>query len=148
MYLQKIQYFILKIINIKIKLDDFEDIKMKKIIIGISGADGVCLGVRLLELLKSVDNVETHLVMTKAAEKNLSLEGFDLNKVLKLADYVYPKDDMAAKISSGSFVINASIPPCGIENGLWLKSTVPSSDNSYIGKSTIQQIATLFVSIA
>ena len=42
-------------------------------------------------------------------------------------------------MSNGSFVVNASIPPCGIENGLWLKSIVPSSDNSYIGKSTIKQ---------
>ena len=42
-------------------------------------------------------------------------------------------------MSNGAFVCRASIPPCGIENGLWLKSIVPSSDNSYIGKSTIKQ---------
>lgn len=90
---------------------------MKKIIIGISGADGVCLGVRLLELLKSIENVETHLVMTSAAERNLELDGFDVNKVIALADYHYAKDDMAAKISSGSFLTEGMIVvPCSMKS--------------------------------
>ncbi len=42
-------------------------------------------------------------------------------------------------MSNGFLFSRLSIPPCGIENGLWLKSIFPSSDSSYIGKSTIQQ---------
>ena len=50
---------------------------------------------------------------------------------------------------SGSCVFSASSPPCGIENGLWLKSILPvSSFCSYIGKSTIQQNRYAFCSIS
>ena len=52
---------------------------------------------------------------------------------------MHTKSYWYANISNGSLFSNDSSPPCGIENGLWLKSIVPSSDNSYIGKSTIKQ---------
>ena len=45
-----------------------------------------------------------------------------------------------ALMVSGSCVFSASSPPCGMLNGLWLKSIWPvSSFSSYIGKSVIQQ---------
>lgn len=89
---------------------------MKKIIIGISGADGVCIGIRALELLRSMADVETHLVLTAAAERNLELDGYDIKDVLALADYCYSKDDMAAKISSGSFITDGMlIVPCSMK---------------------------------
>lgn len=89
---------------------------MKKIIIGISGADGVCMGVRLLELLKSLEGVETHLVMTDAAERNLQLDDYDVAKVYGLADHIYSKSDMAAKISSGSFITEGMlVVPCSMK---------------------------------
>ena len=47
---------------------------MKKIIVGISAADGVQIGVRLLELLREIPDVETHLVMSRNADTNLRLE--------------------------------------------------------------------------
>ena len=47
----------------------------KRIIVGISGADGVSLGVRLLGILRSMEGVETLLIMSRAAERNLALEG-------------------------------------------------------------------------
>lgn len=90
---------------------------MKKIIIGISGADGVCLGVRALELLHAVEDVETHLVMTSAAEKNLELAGYKVQEVYALADHSYDKDDMAAKISSGSFLTEGMlVVPCSMKS--------------------------------
>ena len=47
---------------------------MKKIIIGIGGASGVIYGVRLLEKLRDVENVETHLIMSPIGQMNLGLE--------------------------------------------------------------------------
>mgnify|MGYP003304222629 CR=1 FL=1 len=62
---------------------------MKKLIIGISGADGVCLAVRLLRHLQKLDDVETHLVMTASAERNLLIEGeITPDEVKKLAEII------------------------------------------------------------
>lgn len=91
---------------------------MRKLIIGISGADGVCLGVRLLKLLQQIEDVETHLVMTLSAERNLLIEGeITPAEVRALADYNYPADDMAATIASGSFLTEGMlIVPCSMKS--------------------------------
>jgi len=90
---------------------------MKKLIVGISGADGVCLGVRLLQLLKAMPEVETHLVITPSAERNLIIEGNNPEAVKKLADFVYAADDMAARIASGSFLTEGMlIVPCSMKS--------------------------------
>ncbi|SUH30870.1 decarboxylase [Salmonella enterica subsp. enterica] len=47
---------------------------MKRLIVGISGASGAIYGVRLLQILRDVDSVETHLVMSQAARQTLALE--------------------------------------------------------------------------
>ena len=47
---------------------------MKRLIIGISGASGAIYGVRLLQVLRDVTDVETHLVMSAAARQTLALE--------------------------------------------------------------------------
>lgn len=47
---------------------------MKRLIVGISGASGAIYGVRLLQVLRDVADVETHLVMSRAARQTLSLE--------------------------------------------------------------------------
>ena len=74
-----------------------------RLIVGISGASGVIYGVRLLELLRNLP-VETHLVMTRAAELTLAYEtDFKVSEVQALADAVYPVGDMGAALSSGSF---------------------------------------------
>ncbi len=63
---------------------------MKRIIVGISGASGVIYGIRLLEMLKEIKGVESHLVMTNGAKLNISLEtDFDSKAVEELADVVH-----------------------------------------------------------
>lgn len=77
---------------------------MKRIIVGISGASGVIYGVRLLEKLREIDSVESHLVMSATASMNLKIEtDWKLADVLALADVHYKIGDMAAAIASGSF---------------------------------------------
>ena len=55
---------------------------MKRLIVGISGASGAIYGVRLLQVLRDVTDIETHLVMSQAARQTLSLEtDFSLREV-------------------------------------------------------------------
>lgn len=90
---------------------------MKKIIVGISAADGVQIGVRLLTLLREIPDVETHLVMSRNADTNLRLElGMDRAAAEALADVCYPPEDLAATISSGSFYTDGMIvAPCSMK---------------------------------
>lgn len=90
---------------------------MKRLIIGISGASGAIYGVRLLQVLRDVADVETHLVMSPAARQTLALEtSFSLRDVQALADVVHDVRDIAASISSGSFkTAGMVILPCSIK---------------------------------
>ena len=63
---------------------------MKRLIVGISGASGVIYGIRLLEMLKEIDEVETHLVMSRFARMNIEIETSHTPKeVESLADEVH-----------------------------------------------------------
>ena len=90
---------------------------MKRLIVGLSGASGAIYGVRLLQVLRSVAEVETHLVMSQAARQTLSLEtDLSLRDVQALADVVHDARDIAASISSGSFkTAGMVILPCSIK---------------------------------
>lgn len=88
-----------------------------RIIIGISGASGVCYGVRLLELLREVD-IETHLVMSRSARVTLGYEtALTVGAVEALADQVHAPDNIGAAIASGSVKTRGMlIAPCSIRS--------------------------------
>ncbi|EGT4253402.1 UbiX family flavin prenyltransferase [Citrobacter amalonaticus] len=90
---------------------------MKRLIVGISGASGAIYGVRLLQVLRDVPDVETHLIMSQAARQTLSLEtDFSLRDVQSLASVTHDARDIAASISSGSFqTAGMVILPCSIK---------------------------------
>ena len=90
---------------------------MKRLIVGISGASGAIYGVRLLQVLRDVPEVETHLVMSQAARQTLTLEtDFSLRNVQALANVVHDARDIAASISSGSYkTAGMVILPCSIK---------------------------------
>lgn len=100
----------------------------RRLIVGISGASGVDLGVRLLELLKTTD-VETHLILSKAADLTRSLEsGYSSDYVRSLASVVHPAGDVAASISSGSFrTMGMIIAPCSVKTLAEIATGVSSS---------------------
>lgn len=91
---------------------------MKKLIVGLTGASGAIYGIRLLEILKSVPSVETHLVISQAARRTISLEtDYLLKDIHALADVIYDDRDIGASISSGSFRVNGMvILPCSIKS--------------------------------
>jgi flavin prenyltransferase len=90
---------------------------LKRLIVGISGASGVIYGIRLLEVLRPVDGVETHLVMSNAARVTTTLEtDYLVEQVEASADHVYRLGDIAAAISSGSFrSVGMVVVPCSIK---------------------------------
>ena len=90
---------------------------MKRLIVGISGATGAIYGIRLLEVLAK-SNVETHLVITEAAQKTISMEtDWTVEKVKSLARVVYDIQDIGADIASGSFQSEGMVViPCSIKS--------------------------------
>jgi len=90
---------------------------MKRLIVGISGASGVIYGIRMLEMLKEVGDIETHLVMSKYARLNIEIEtDYTPQEVEDLADVVYSVSNQAASISSGSFRTEGMvIAPCSMK---------------------------------
>ena len=99
---------------------------MKRLIIGMSGASGSIYGIRMLEMLKSMDEVETHLVMSRYAKLNIEIETtLTVEYVQSLADVVHNISNQAASISSGSFKTDGMVvAPCSMK-------TLSAIANSY-----------------
>lgn len=99
---------------------------MKQLIVGISGASGVIYGIRLLEALRSIDSVESHLIMTDSAQINIAVETeWSVSDAKALADHVHSNKDVAASVASGSFKSEGMIiAPCSIK-------TLSAVANSY-----------------
>jgi 4-hydroxy-3-polyprenylbenzoate decarboxylase len=85
--------------------------RKRRFIVGITGASAVIYGIRLLQVLKPVEDVETHLVLSRAAGITIRLEcpEWELEAVRNLADVSYKEMDIAATLASGSFPIDAMI---------------------------------------
>jgi 4-hydroxy-3-polyprenylbenzoate decarboxylase len=92
--------------------------EIDRLVVGITGASGVIHGVRLLEVLREVPRLETHLVLTSAARQTLALEtSLSPDAVTALADAVYRPADIAAGPSSGSFrTVGMVVIPCSMKS--------------------------------
>lgn len=89
----------------------------KRLIVAITGASGTIYGVRLLQLLKDIESVETHLVVSDAGKLTLQHETeWSLSELKLLASRFYDVNDMGATIASGSFK-NAGmiVAPCSMK---------------------------------
>ena len=89
----------------------------RRLVVGISGASGAIYGIRLLEILRDVEGIETHLVMTSAARRTIALETrYSPEEIEALADRQYRFGDLAASISSGSFkTMGMVVVPCSMK---------------------------------
>jgi 4-hydroxy-3-polyprenylbenzoate decarboxylase len=89
----------------------------QRLIVGLSGASGVIYGIRLLEVLRAVAEIETHLVMSAAARQTIAIEtDYVPHAVEELADTTYRINDIAAAISSGSYqTIGMVVIPCSMK---------------------------------
>lgn len=91
---------------------------MKRVVVGVSGASGIVYGIRTLELLGKITDIETHLVMTPSAKITLASESsLEVGVVEALADVVHGSRDIAAPIASGSFAtVGMIVAPCSIKS--------------------------------
>ena len=88
----------------------------RRIVVGISGASGAIYGVRLLQELRAVDGIESHLVVSDAGWRNVEEEqGLDRTAIEALAHQVHDVRDVGAAIASGSFLCAGMvIAPCSM----------------------------------
>jgi 4-hydroxy-3-polyprenylbenzoate decarboxylase len=89
-----------------------------RLIIGVSGSSGSIYGYRLLQRLRETSGVETHLILTRSAERTAYLEsGRSGDEFKSLANYVYPLEDIGSRLASGSYLTQGMvIAPCSIHS--------------------------------
>ncbi|WP_294159155.1 UbiX family flavin prenyltransferase [uncultured Selenomonas sp.] len=89
----------------------------RRLVVGISGASGAELGLRLLEILRAQPGLETHLVLTPGAEETLRRETVHTaDEVRALADVCYDARDLGAAIASGTFrTAGMIVAPCSMK---------------------------------
>jgi 4-hydroxy-3-polyprenylbenzoate decarboxylase len=97
-------------------MNKLADTQKPRLVVGISGASGAIYGVRLLELLMEY-GVETHLIMSRAAQTTLAYEtDLKVAQVEQLATVLHSNSDIGAACSSGSFkTMGMIIAPCSIK---------------------------------
>jgi 4-hydroxy-3-polyprenylbenzoate decarboxylase len=90
---------------------------MRRLIVAITGASGIVYGVRALQMLRDVPDVETHLILSPAAIRTALDEiDMDADAIRALADVVHWHRDIGASISSGSFLTAGMlVAPCSVK---------------------------------
>jgi len=90
---------------------------MKRLIVAVTGASGVIYGVRALQILRGIPDIETHLILSPSAARTLVEEtDYSIDQVRALGDHVYNHKDIGAAISSGSFRTEGMlIAPCSVK---------------------------------
>ncbi|RDD93270.1 UbiX family flavin prenyltransferase [Acidovorax sp. BoFeN1] len=93
-----------------------EPVRTRRIIVAISGASGAVYGARLLQVLRGLPGIETHLVVSDAGWRNLQHElGMDRPAAQALAHQVHDVNNVGAAIASGSFQCHAMVvAPCSM----------------------------------
>ena len=99
--------------------------QVRRLVIGMSGASGVILGIRMLEVLQGLE-IESHLIISPAAKATISEEtDWKVSDVIALADVAYNHGDIGAGIASGSYAtMGMIVVPCSIK-------TLSAIANSY-----------------
>ena len=112
----------------------------RRLIVGISGATGIIYGIRLLEALREA-SVETHLIVSKAAEVTRTYEtNLSPQDLRNLADISYPIGDIGAPIASGSFrTMGMIIAPCSIKTMSELANGITSNLLTRAGDGVLKE---------
>ena len=112
----------------------------ERVIVGITGASGAALAVRIVEQLAALEDIEIHLVVSDAARRTLGLEcGPDaLERLLPLVHRHHPISDIGASIASGSFTVRGMIvAPCSMQT---LSAIATGRTDTLIGRAADVQL--------
>lgn len=120
--------------------------KYDKIVVGFSGASGVIYGIRLLEVLHSI-NIQTYLIISEWAKRNIETEtNKTLEYVKSLSSVNYDNFKLDAAVSSGSFLHDGMvIVPCSMKS---LSSIANGYDDTLISRAasvTLKESRTLIL---
>jgi 4-hydroxy-3-polyprenylbenzoate decarboxylase len=120
---------------------------VKRIVVGLTGSTGAIYGIRLLEALRPLDGVETHLVVSAPGKRTIVEEtNRSVREVLELADVTYENRDIGAAIASGSFRTQAMvIAPCSMKSAAALAHGYGSTLISRAGDVTLKEGRPLIV---
>lgn len=104
----------------RLDCDPYESLmnhNMKRLIVAITGASGVIYGIRALEILRKIKDLESHVILSPSAARTMAEEtDYAIEDVRKLADVLYNHKDIGAAISSGSFKTEGMlIAPCSVK---------------------------------
>jgi flavin prenyltransferase len=90
---------------------------VRRVIVAITGASGAVYGIRALEMLRTIEDVETHVIVTPSARRTISHETpYAPDDVRELADHHHHPRDIGAALSSGSFVTTGMlVAPCSVK---------------------------------
>jgi 4-hydroxy-3-polyprenylbenzoate decarboxylase len=99
---------------------------VKRVVIAMTGASGALLGVQALRVAREREDIETHLIVSRAGLQTLHHEtDMTYGELTELADVVHNRDDLASPLASGSFRTDAMIvAPCSV-------TTLSAIANSY-----------------
>jgi 4-hydroxy-3-polyprenylbenzoate decarboxylase len=101
-----------------------ESMREKNLVVGISGASGAPLAIRLLEELKKTEEIKVHLVISDGGKMTIQQETDQTaEQVMALADAVYDNRDIGAAIASGSFrTMGMVVIPCSMKTAAGIVS--------------------------
>ena len=107
---------------------------MRRIVVGMSGASGAIYGIRMLEVLSKVEDVEVHLILSPSAGQTIVDEtDWTVSDVKALADVVYNNKDIGASLSSGSYRHDGMlVAPCSVKT---LSGIVNSYDDNLLTRA-------------
>ncbi len=90
---------------------------LRYVVVAISGASGSIYGIRVLQMLRQVEDVNSHLVITPSAKSTIGVETeYSVSEIEELADEVHSARDIGASIASGSFkTVGMIVAPCSIK---------------------------------
>ena len=112
-----------------------------RLVIGISGSTGSIYGIRLLEVLRGVADVETHLIISQAGKRTLIEEtDYTVRQVEGLASHTYDDRDIGAALASGSFkTAGMVIAPCSVKTVSALANCFASTLIARAGDVTLKE---------
>ena len=122
---------------------------MKRVIVAMTGASGAVYGIRLLELLRDVADVESHLILSRSGRLTLAQET-DLSAaaLADLADVVHAPNNIGAAVSSGSFKVDSMlIAPCSVRTASNIATGVTDELISRAGDVMLKERRRLVIAI-